>query len=91
MIRSTDDGITWSGRYDSLVDSPHGPIQLADGRLLYAGKRLWSGDNRVGVCDSKDDGETWQWLATIPTRDGDDRLDLFRTGRPRIVDEGVGL
>jgi hypothetical protein len=24
-------------RYSSIVNSPHGPVQLADGRLLYAG------------------------------------------------------
>jgi hypothetical protein len=71
MIRSTDGGVTFSGRYDCLVDSPHGPIQLADGRLLYAGKELWRGENRVGVCQSADDGQSWQWLAAIPTRDGD--------------------
>jgi hypothetical protein len=72
MKRSTDGGVTWSGRYDCLVDSPHGPIQLADGRLLYAGKDLWREPHRVGVCESIDDGKTWKWLAEIPTRDGDD-------------------
>ena len=72
MVRSTDGGVTFSGRYDCLVDSPHGPIQLADGRLLYAGKELWRGEKRVGVCQSTDDGQSWQWLATIPLRDGDD-------------------
>jgi hypothetical protein len=71
MIRSTDGGVTFSGRYDCLVDSPHGPIQLADGRLLYTGKDLWRGEHRVGVCESIDDGQTWRWLATIPVRDGD--------------------
>jgi Neuraminidase (sialidase) len=71
MIRSTDGGLNWSAKYDCLVSSPHGPIQLADGRLLYAGKDLWRGDNRVGVCESTDDGRTWKWLADIPTRDGD--------------------
>lgn len=73
MIRSTDGGVTWSSRYSSIVNSPHGPNQLSDGRLLYAGKELWTGDKRVGVCESKDDGKTWQWLAAIPTRKGDDR------------------
>ena len=72
MKRSTDGGVTWSARYDCLVDSPHGPINLADGRLLYAGKELWREPHRIGVCESTDDGKTWKWLAEIPTRDGDD-------------------
>jgi sialidase-1 len=72
MIRSTDGGVTWSARHDCLVNSPHGPIQLADGRLLYAGKDLWRAPNRVGVCESTDDGQTWKWLAPIPPRPGDD-------------------
>ena len=37
MLRSEDGGATWLGRYSVPVNSPHGPIQLADGRLLYAG------------------------------------------------------
>ncbi len=72
MLRSTDGGVSWSARYPSLVNSPHGPIQLADGRLLYAGKELWTGQKRVGVCDSRDDGASWKWLAQIPARPGDD-------------------
>lgn len=71
MIRSTDGGVTWSARYWCPVDSPHGPVQLSDGRLLYAGKELWHGQHRIGVCESTDDGVTWRWLATIPTRPGD--------------------
>src|SRR5207302_6149773 len=72
MIRSTDGGVTWSARYDCLVNSPHGPIQLSDGRQLYAGKELWKEPQRNGVCVSTDDGQSWQWLAEIPTRPGDD-------------------
>lgn len=70
MIRSSDDGVTWSARERCLVNSPHGPVQLSDGRLLYAGKKLWD-DGRIGVCESRDDGRTWHWLAEIPTRAGD--------------------
>jgi Neuraminidase (sialidase) len=72
MIRSTDGGITWSTRYPSIVNSPHGPIQLDDGRLLYPGVELWSEARRVGVCESRDDGQTWSWLAEIGERPGDD-------------------
>ncbi len=72
MIRSTDGGVTWSERYPTLVNSPHGPIELSDGRLLYAGKELWSDSRRIGVCVSEDDGLSWNWLAEIPTRSGDD-------------------
>ena len=72
MIRSTDGGLTWTPPYDSLVNSPHGPVQLSDGRVLYAGKSLWTGQVRVGVCESTDDGKSWRWLADIPVREGDD-------------------
>ncbi|MFN0199026.1 MAG: sialidase family protein [Planctomycetaceae bacterium] len=75
MIRSTDGGVTWSARYAVPVNSPHGPIQLADGRLLYCGVELWKPERRVGACQSSDDGVTWEWLAGIPTRDGDDHRD----------------
>ncbi len=71
LVRSTDGGKTWSTRLPTIVNSPHGPIQLGDGRLLYAGKELWTGKKRTGVCESRDDGKTWRWLAEIPTREGD--------------------
>ncbi len=70
MLRSTNGGLTWSTRYDCLVNSPHGPIQLSDGRVLYAGKELWKKE-RNGVCVSGDDGRSWKWLAEVPTRPGD--------------------
>jgi hypothetical protein len=90
MVRSTDGGVTWSARYPSIVNSPHGPMQLADGRLLYPGVELWAKPRRVGVCESVDDGQTWRWLAEIPARPGDDpnqyhELHGVETGDDRIV------
>jgi Neuraminidase (sialidase) len=77
LVRSTDGGLTWSQRLPTLVNSPHGPTQLSDGRLLYAGKQLWTSDKKIGVCESKDDGLTWQWLADLPTREGDDATNSY--------------
>jgi hypothetical protein len=90
MIRSTDGGVSWSARYPTIVNSPHGPVQLSDGRLLYAGKELWTKSARVGVCESRDDGLTWHWLAQIPARAGDDpkeyhELHAVETGDGRIL------
>lgn len=70
MLRSADGGMTWSAPYRVPLNSPHGPV-AAGGRLIYAGRELHGG-KRVGVCESKDDGVTWQWLAEIPARPGDD-------------------
>lgn len=71
MLRSTDGGMTWSSPYRVPLNSPHGPVVLSDGRLLYAGKQLWSAGKKVGVCESKDDGKTWAWLSDIPARPSD--------------------
>jgi len=71
MLRSTDGGMIWSAPYRVPVNSPHGPIALTDGRLLYAGKQLWQPGQKVGVCESSDDGRTWRWLSEIPARPGD--------------------
>lgn len=72
--RSQDGGGTWSAAIPTLVNSPHGPIALRDGRLLYAGKQLWTPDQKIGVAESTDDGLSWHWLADIPTRPGDEAL-----------------
>jgi sialidase-1 len=73
ILRSTDGGMTWSAPFRTPLNSPHGPVALKDGRLIYAGKQLWSGE-KVGVAESSDDGATWRWLSDIPARPGDDAL-----------------
>jgi hypothetical protein len=71
MTRSDDGGVSWSGRYDSVVNSPHGPIVTRKSGLLYAGISLWQKNRQVGVAKSKDDGQSWEWFGEIPVRDGD--------------------
>ncbi|WP_339911571.1 sialidase family protein [Symmachiella dynata] len=72
MVRSDDGGVTFSARTNCLVDSPHGPTLLSDGRLLYPGKEVLKPDARVAVAESTDDGKSWKFLSDIPTRPGDD-------------------
>ena len=87
MLRSTDGGISWSARYEVPVNSPHGPVQLADGRLLYAGKQLWHETAKVGVSLSSDDGVGWGSIIEIPTREGDDPANYHEL---HAVDAGDG-
>lgn len=72
MLRSEDDGLNWSSAYRVPVNSPHGPVNLSDGRLFYAGVDLWGSGRRVGWSMSSDDGKTWTPLAELPIRAGDD-------------------
>lgn len=71
-LRSEDGGLSWKAAERCPTNSPHGPIQLRDGRLLYPGKELWTHDKAIGVWESRDDGKTWQHLAKIPARPKDD-------------------
>ena len=72
MLRSEDGGVTWSPAYRVPVNSPHGPVNLSDGRLMYAGVAIWTKERRVGVWVSEDDGKSWELLAQVPVREGDD-------------------
>lgn len=71
MILSHDGGVSWSARRPTPCNSPHGPIQLKDGRLFYAGKTLWGDDALAGVWQSQDDGQSWEFLSRIPVREGE--------------------
>lgn len=72
MLRSEDGGLNWSPAYRVPLNSPHGPVSLADGRLFYAGVALWESGRKVGTSFSADDGKTWSPVAELPMREGDD-------------------
>ncbi|TWT74189.1 sialidase family protein [Allorhodopirellula solitaria] len=74
MLRSEDGGLHWSAAYRVPLNSPHGPIQLSDGSLFYAGVALWQPGRAVGTTRSEDDGRTWSALKKLPVREGDDPM-----------------
>lgn len=67
MIRSRDGGLTWDVPSRVPCFTPHGPTQLADGTLLYAG----ADGRKAGVWLSRDEGGTWTWQSDIPVRAGE--------------------
>ena len=69
--RSTDGGKTWGEPIEMGVNSPHGPVQLKDGRILYVGKTLWADNKTLGVSESRDDGKTWRRIGEIPVIPGE--------------------
>ena len=80
MVRSTDNGHTWESPVGTSVSAPHGPIQLKEGRLLFAGQRphcshvpsgsdnLMPGESpyEVALAESRDDGCSWHPVAVFP-------------------------
>ncbi len=72
MLRSEDGGLNWSPAYRVPLNSPHGPVNLSDGRLFYPGVDLWGEGRKVGYSFSEDDGKSWSPLAEFPIRKGDD-------------------
>ena len=88
VLRSTDGGLNFSARIPTVVNSPHGPLQLKDGRILYVGKQLWTKEHRIGAAESKDDGLTWAWLSEIPGRPGDDVAGKYHELHAVETDDG---
>jgi len=73
-VRLSDDGKTWGPPIRVPVNTPHGPIRLARGDLLYFGKgfRSW-GEMRSGAIEtaaSDDEGKTWTVLGAVPPGEG---------------------
>ena len=73
FVRLSDDGCkTWSDPIRVPISSPHGPIKLSDGRLLYLGKECYTDEyeNAVYAFDSTDGGKTWNYLSKVDFPEG---------------------
>lgn len=70
VMRSDDGGTTWSEPARAPVSTPHGPIRLADGDLLYLGKPFGTWDDMQGgtiaAARSNDGGTTWKVVGRLP-------------------------
>lgn len=71
VLLSEDGGASWSKPIASPVSSPHGPIRLSDGRLLYLGKdaRDLSGAG-IACAVSDDHGLSWSIIGEVPLPSG---------------------
>lgn len=85
--RSTDGGYTWEPAVDSIASSPHGPIELKDGRLLYVGNA--DADGRSLVCvESTDEGQSWRQIGTIPRSERDKHGEAYSEPHPVELPDG---
>ena len=70
LMLSEDAGETWSDPLRAPVSTPHGPIRLQDGNLLYLGKRYRTWDDMresaITAAASRDGGRTWELLGAVP-------------------------
>jgi len=86
VLLSEDGGATWGSPARAPVSAPHGPIQLADGSLLYLGKRYGTwGDMRTSAivaAVSRDDGRTWVALGEVQVCPGTDPVNYHE---PHVV------
>ena len=101
VLRSEDSGRTWGAPVRTAVTTPHGPVQLDDGRLLYLGQRPhcshgepkdWNGPPAespyaVALQESKDDGRTWADLSVFPVPAD---AQMLSYDEPHLADAGDG-
>ena len=66
--RSVDGGRTWEDPVSSIASSPHGPIELRDGSLLYVGTGK-PGKGTLIAARSTDEARSWRPIGQIPVPD----------------------
>ncbi len=69
--RSVDNGASWGDCIRVPVNAPHGPVECADGRLIYVGKTLWDEPQKLQAAESRDDGRTWKVIGGISVAPGE--------------------
>jgi sialidase-1 len=95
FVRTSDDrGKTWNPPFRTAGESPHGPVELADGRLLLLGNFSHERVHKTSliVCEeSRDGGNTWWPISYIPMfTDRPDHLQPSYLCEPHLVEAADG-
>ena len=86
--RSADGGKTWEPPAKTAGSTPHGPILLKDGRLLYVGRFFRKEMTVISVEASRDAGKSWQMLGEIPQVPEEQKPHMFHEPHAVETDDG---
>ncbi len=85
--RSDDGGKTWNAKVRCPVSTPHGPIVLRSGRILYMGKQFPLEMDRpfgeIACAVSDDNGDTWQEIGVVPLPEG---VSIDQVHEPHVME-----
>lgn len=87
-VRSSDGGTTWEKPVRTLGSTPHGPILLKDGRLLFVGRYFKEKLCVISVEESRDGGKSWQPISEIPPLPSEQKPHMFH--EPHVVETDDG-
>ena len=95
--RSTDGGRTWQDPVRVPATTPHGPIELADGRLMFVGIETNQGrrerEGNILAAESRDQGLTWSVIGRIsmyPVYEGDEPGGVAYLCEPHVIEISPG-
>lgn len=94
--RSEDGGKTWEPPVPVAPSSPHGPIELSDGRILYFGNRGYDRKGKTSsltAAESRDWGKTWKEIGGTTMFTGPDSSEsgaVSYMGEPHAVEYEPG-
>jgi len=88
--RSTDGGHTWEDAVDSIATTPHGAIELSDGRLLFVGTGRQDQPGLMLAMESADEGRSWHQIGMMPVPPEHSRPSEVPFDEPHCVESPGG-